>query len=276
MKTILGVVCALLAGVGVCRAALILQDPFNYSSGSNLGGQGGWINGYSGDEVNVVSGNLSVSGLVPSTGNMIGYGGEGMDPYRTFASQSATTYYSVAFEVTSLGSLNTSGGFVLSLASGTSYAASLWLKSDGSGGFIIGISKKSDSTVVWSSSSYSVNSTIFVVGCYVFNSGTDDDLANLWINPNSSSFSAGTEPSATLSTTTSGNDSGNLTRFYFRQDDSTHTPGTIIFDELRVGSSWADVTPVPELPQWGLLSSIGLLAFCGLREWRQHGAGLRH
>ena len=207
----------ILSCVSVCQASLIFSDSFNYTASSNLGGQGGWVNGNTGDEVGVVSGNLSVSGLAAPSGNMISLGGDGMDPYQAYTSRSATTYYSVAFTITSLGSLNTSGGYVLGLASGTSYAGVMWLKSDGADGFYIGISKRTASgDVAWSSSSYSVNSTIFVVGDYVFNAGSGDDVANLWINPNSSTFAAGTEPSANLTTTTTGTDSSSLTRFYFR------------------------------------------------------------
>ncbi len=247
-------------------AGLIWYDGFDYSPDSNLGGQGTWVNSNSGDEVTVAAGNLSVGGLAAATGNMVTYGGAGVDPYVPFATQSAATWYSFVLKATDLGSLNTSGGYFAGLASGGSYAAPVWLRSDGSGGFQIGISKRRDSGAVWSSS-YAVNSTMLLVGNYVFNPNAADDIANLWINPDSATFS-GTAPLPALTTGATGADLSSLNRFYLRQDSASTTPSVLYLDELRIGQSWGDVTPVPEPATGGLIAGVFLFGLVALRSWR--------
>ena len=262
-----------LSGINV-QSALIFQDPFDYSAGSSLGGQGGWVNANSGDEVTVASGNLSASGLATSSGNMVTFGGAGYDPQRTFTAQNTTLYYSFILRITDLGSLNTIGGYFAGFGqNATTFGATFWAKSDGEGGFQLGINQRTTvANTVWSASSQSVDSVILIVGSYVVNSGTANDRADLWINPNASTFS-GTAPAAHLSSTPGSSDLSSIDRFFIRQDSTSATPGTVFLDELRVGSSWADVTPVPEpialaLPIFGSIAVFGNL-FTVL--WRKRG-----
>jgi hypothetical protein len=130
--------------------------------------------------------------------------------------------------------------------------------------FQLGLLKQGTSSVAgatWDAGTYTTNTTIFVVGKYQtvgsLQNGTlpiaTDDVASLWINPPSSTF-GGYDPAGAL-TSTSGDDvtttssPGNnhtLQSFILRQNgtatDNRIPPG-IIYDELRVGTSWADVTP---------------------------------
>src|SRR4029453_13606502 len=53
------VAAAFAAVVGTGFAGVIVDEPFNYAPGSNLGGQGGWVNVNTGDEITVVAGSLS-------------------------------------------------------------------------------------------------------------------------------------------------------------------------------------------------------------------------
>lgn len=93
--------------------ALPLTEVFNYAVGSNLGGQGGWVNVNSGDEVTVQSGNLFYEGLYMSTANSVTFSGAGIDPQLPFESQSGNTVYaSFIFRVTDLSTLtDTNGGY---------------------------------------------------------------------------------------------------------------------------------------------------------------------
>ncbi len=100
-------------------------------------------------------------------------------------------------------------------------------------------------TVTWNTTqSWGVNDTILLVGNYKFNTGTtDDDVASLWINP-----TPGAAPGpATLESGVGNPDvlaSGFsvIRSFWFRSD--TAVLGDMTVDELRVGLSFADVTPV--------------------------------
>ena len=232
----------ILAGTSVCPGVLIVSDSFNYSPGSNLGGQGGWFNANSGDQITVATGNLGVSGLTTSSGNRVSFGGSGLDPYLPFTPTSSSVFYSFAFQIADLGSLNTTGGYIAGLDS-SAFASTLWVRKNGSG-FDIGIGRTSAAASVSWSLGYALNDIVFVVGSYQVNAGTANDLSSLWINPSASSFGAGVAPAATLTATTSGSDLANVSRIFLRQDSATATPNTLYLDELRVGTSWADVTPI--------------------------------
>jgi hypothetical protein len=114
----------------------------------------------------------------------------------------------------------------------------VWLRSDGAG-YDIGINPRTTAAnTVWSSGTQTINTTLFVVISYQIVSGTSNDVVNLWINPTPGS----SMPAATHSATNSGTDLANLNRILLRQDAATTTP-FVEMDELRVGTTWADVTP---------------------------------
>jgi hypothetical protein len=107
-----------------------------------------------------------------------------------------------------------------------------------------------------------VNDTLMVVGEYhLVGSPTGstpaadpsraDDTARLWVNPTPGAAAptasaeagvGGLDLMATQSSSVGPFASGSQIRsFYFRSDDDG--PGSIQFDELRIGTTWADVTP---------------------------------
>ena len=89
---------------------------------------------------------------------------------------------------------------------------------------------------------FTTNSVIFVVGSYTFNtSSTSDDVSQLWINPDSSTFGTTNAPAATLATS-SGTDLTQISSFCLF-NRSAGEPKGIILDQLSIGSSWAAVTP---------------------------------
>jgi len=120
--------------------------------------------------------------------------------------------------------------------------------------------------VVFDVTSISLGSTVLVVGSYSLLAGTNDDVANLWINPAPSTF-GGTEPAPTITDPT-GTDlaAAGIERFFLRQDSTNETPGIVNVDAVRVGTSYAEVT----IPEPGtavtLLSGLGLL---GIRRWHR-------
>jgi hypothetical protein len=210
-----------------------------------------------------------------------------------------TGYYSIAFRVTDITGLNATGGTllgfnnVINAQTGNPSTCGACLasrpKAGGNPGeFELGIVDQATSgftSATYDSNTYTTNSTIFVVGKYqtVGTPGNPapaetNDVAMLWINPLPATFGLGSfEPAGGIF-----NDSANtdiptnattnnhtLQSFILRQTGATannQVPVGIIYDELRVGTNWADVTPaIPEPSSVALLCfAVGLLS--GLRQ----------
>jgi hypothetical protein len=257
----------------------IAFEPFapaisSYTPGSNLVGQTNaegrtWLAaGPAGVQPAVQAGSLDVTGLQASSGNSaVFYGGVNGPSARFVLNTNLTSgsaYYSMAIKVTDLGSLGTSGGFLAgfndsTVTQGTTptiVAAALQTRKDGSG-YDLGIKKASGGSV-FDTTAHAVGDTVFVVASYTFvNATTNDDFAQLWINPSASDFGTANPPPPTL-TTSGGGDLTNtsvhvsqIASFVLFERGSANAslqPGTTIADELRVGTSWASVTP-PAGPQ---------------------------
>lgn len=110
-----------------------------------------------------------------------------------------------------------------------------------------------------------VGETLFIVASYEFVAGTANDVVSLWINPDPTTF-GNTAPSATLSTAPGIADQ-DLWSIDLKQVNSVGNPA-IQLDELRAGTSWADVTTVPE-PSAGIFGSFIAVAFLSWRRFRK-------
>lgn len=231
----------LIGFLGWGQVTLPHHDPINYTVGQGLQTQTGWTSLNSGDALLISSGNLTYAGLIAATGNKVTFDGAGIDAAKLFTQQtSGTVYYSFLLNITSLGSLNTTGGYFTSFNEGTgsTFGGTVWLRSDGAG-YDVGINPRTTAAnTVWSTGTQSINTTLFVVVSYQIVSGSTNDIVKLWINPTPGS----TMPVETLSATNSSTDLANLNRILLRQDSATSTP-FVEMDELRVGTTWADVTP---------------------------------
>ena len=166
---------------------------------------------------------------------------------------SGELYFSFALRVDSLGSAFTGDGTLagFTTGTGTSFGTKINIRPNGAGGFNLGVSKGAGTTYGdWAGTSFNVGDTLFVVGRYRFNSGNStDDLSDLWLNPGSATFGASTPPPPTISGVgDGGNDLSQIDRFFFRSGGSSTSPAKLVADELRVGFTWADVTP-PALPE---------------------------
>lgn len=272
---------AILSTAGISFAAPTVYEPFNYpvaaTGPSNLSTQSGgvWNAVLSGaaTEPQVVSGNLSYTGLPASSGNhvQIQNSSSGSSRLNLAAVASGTLYYSMIFQGSDATNENAAdggsflAGFNNSQGTGTSITsggATLVIRQDNtdSSKFDLGIGISSGaSTRVWAPTGYSASDTLFLVGSYTFNPGTNDDVANLYI------FNGSTIPAsmpATPDATSTGSDiaTGQIQSFFLR--DNSIEPSTMDVDELRIGTTWADVTGVPEPASLGLLGmgALGLLA----------------
>lgn len=262
----------------------------SYTVGGNLIGQTdaqghAWVlaGGAASPSPTIASGNLSVPGLLDGGGNSVR-----LTPYATgmaarynigSTTSSGTIYYSLAFQITDLGALQASGAFFAGFnnssgAQGTvpSVIGTRLLVRPATGGFNIGLSKNSSTAAdfAWDSAVYTTSDTIFVVGSYTFNPTTGDDVSKLWINPSSSSFSD-VEPGSGFLTATTGTDL-NVASFLLFQRGTAQNPAEIIVDGLRIGLSYASVTPVPEPSTLAFLGAgfLALIARCFKRWFAAH------
>jgi hypothetical protein len=244
--------------------AAIAYDGFDYPVGATLAGQTDWVAANGGVAPVIATGNLTVTGLAPSTGNMVSsIGGNFQEAIGTLDTyNSGTVYFSVAFQLTSL---PTAATYSYGLSTGTTnFGDVVYFQADGSGGFNIGVGNRSSGvTATYSPISYALNSTVFLVGSYTFGPATGDNVSNLWINPSSSDFSAASAPTATL-TSTGGTDLSQVNQFLIR--GAAGSPADLT-DELRVGTTWASVTPtaVPE-PTAMAIGALGFLAILRRRR----------
>ncbi len=222
---------------------LPLYEGFAYTVGTNLGDQPNWRNINSGDEVLIGGpGGLTYSGLASTsgTGNHVTFDGAGIDSVFEYTPvTSGTVYASFIFNVTNQSAVtDASGGYFAGISSSnTAYDARLWLKPNpdaASNTFNIGIANTGAAT--FTPGTYTTDTSIFVVMSYDLATGN----INAWVNPSSASF-GGAAPAPTVSAVDP-SISSSLRSFILRQDSTSETP-FILFDELRLGTSWSAVTP---------------------------------
>jgi MYXO-CTERM domain-containing protein len=173
------------------------------------------------------------------------------------ADSGGTIYYSMALRVNDLtGSNNTNGGFFFSLNNSTAATTSnpssapgkLQMRIDPTDAtkFNIGVFRNVNAAAAatsWSSA-LNVGDTYFLVGSVEAVAGLQNDPARLWINPAASTYGntmfdpTTTPPTLIDNSTGSGTDVG-LFSVLLRQSVAPH----LTLDELRVGTTWASVTP---------------------------------
>ncbi|HOU75373.1 MAG TPA: DUF5018 domain-containing protein, partial [Tenuifilum sp.] len=155
-------------------------------------------------------------------------------------------YYSFILKVTDLiAATEALGGYFIGFAyDNTNFGATVWTKRVDDNSYLIGINSRTNTSATkFTTDSYSKDAEVFIVVSYEVVDGTGNDVAKIWINPASQDFGAASEPASTLSiTNTDGTDLTSVKRIFIRQDSNTETPG-IELDELRVGDTWAQVTP---------------------------------
>ncbi len=128
--------------------------------------------------------------------------------------------------------------------------------------FQIGIGSDTDpatnDTTVWDSNVYAsgVSTTpMLVVVSYEFvDGGATNDISRMWVNPDPSTLGAASPPTYTNGGTTYPLQSmgcdinqNRIRSFFLREGGNAQGPGTqgvqrVVFDEVRIGTSWADVT----------------------------------
>ncbi|OFY37460.1 MAG: hypothetical protein A2275_01280 [Bacteroidetes bacterium RIFOXYA12_FULL_35_11] len=224
------------------QVTLPAYEAFNYTVGDSLP-PATWSGLNSGDQILIASGNLSYPGFATPAGNKISFAGGGRDYFYGFTTQySGTVYFSFIMDVTALGTLDATGGYFFGVCdSATNFGATIWAKLNGTG-YNIGINSRTTlANAQWGTTVYDINTPVLIVGAYEIVSGAANDIVKLWVNPASGSFGT-TAPTPDITYTNTGTDLISLSRVFVRQDSNNETPN-IDFDEMRVATNWASVTP---------------------------------
>lgn len=220
--------------------ALPLYEGFDYTPGTDLIDDDKWSNAStSSDEIAVAAGNLMYTGLEASTGNHVIFDGTGSDPAIEFTPEtSGEVFTSFIFTVTDQTAITdlSDGGYFAVLGS---FDARLWVKPEvdaTSTTFTIGGGSASSSPMQ-AAGTFNVGDAVFAVMSYNIDTGA----VNVWLNPSETELASATPPTAAI-TEVDSSPATSIGQFVLRQDSPGETP-FMQFDELRIGTSWADVTP---------------------------------
>ncbi len=243
------------------HATLLFEDGFNYPVGalnatsvSPSGTSGNaWSSGNS--HITVAGNNLTYSGLNDLGGNAVQdvWGISAGTVVNTYTAQtSGNIYYSFLLNCTVAPS---AANYLTSLNPGTGGpngsgdALQVNVGLDPAGvGYKIGLRTVGASTTTINTTILSLNTTYLVVAEYSFGTST----ATLYLNP----VAGASQPTADITLT--GN--GTVTSIADLGFKAQTTPinGTFLIDDTRVGTTWADVTPVAAVPEPSAFALTGL------------------
>lgn len=273
----------------LAAGALLRYEPFDYSDvGATVEGKTNpdgetWVSAYAStapNAINVASGNLSMPPeMNPPVGNSAEINGSGNGAGKALrlplgeTLSAGSVYYSLGLRIDELtGSTNVVGGFFIGLnnsgvattANPTAAGARLQARIDPTDGtkYNLGIFRNVNASAAATSWSgpLGVGETHFVVASYEIVSGTQNDVARLWINP----VLNGSEPAATLTDSTTGTGSDiNIASIILRQGPAPH----VTLDELRVGTTWQSVIPEPASI---FLMAVGCIVLIARRGLTRH------
>lgn len=220
---------------------LPFNEPFAYAEGTSIGQTQQWSNVNTGDNITVGNSSLTYPGFT-TAGNSVSFAADGVDCFTSFTpTTSETIYYSYLLNITSMaGVTDTNGGYFSGFGSSTtSLGATLWAKRVDDTSYNLGIEVRTanGANTTYSTDTFTAGQTYFVVVGYTFGPNASDDTVNLWINPALN----GAQPAASLTDSHTGTDFTEISNFFLRQDSATETGATQI-DELRIGTTWAQVT----------------------------------
>ncbi len=267
LTKVIGIVVLLIASFSFNSSGQSLYEDFNYTSPGNVGGtcasgtcsNNNWTT-HSTSQAgidSVISGSLNYAGLQASTGNKVRIPGINgtvpRDINRAITGSGATVaYYSFLLNVldgTQLsGTMNDNGNFIhFGQTAGTAltiFYGKVSIHSVAGGAYRIGISNAATGTPTYTefASDLAFGTTYLVVVKHDFN-GASNDISTLWVNPGSL---GGSEPAGGV-TNSSGTATTATAFASIAIRNSSATPKADI-DEIRVGTSWASVTPVSSTP----------------------------
>jgi hypothetical protein len=259
-----------------------------------------WISGTSAttaSDAAIVSGSLTYPGFAASSGNSMTNGSGTSQQSNRYVFNTGvsndTLYASFLMRIDRLGATFTGAPANQSLITAMGYynalgtfiqASHLWVGTNGTDltSFSLGTAKlaSGQNIVQWAKDGlgatayYPTGAVLLIVQSYTFKTDSSgDDLCEIWVNPDASTFGAATPPPSSAAAIITGTDIAYIDRFNFRQTTAVQTPEAAAFDELRVGTNWADVTPpfAAEVPQPKL--TIALSGSSALLGWPTNSTG---
>ncbi|QKZ13103.1 putative Ig domain-containing protein [Spirosoma sp. KUDC1026] len=228
---------AFLVSFGTAQAQLLTEDFGATTLPYSLTLQG-WAahSGAGTNTINASAPNLTYSGLSTSGGSA-SLTTSGEDVNRAFTPQTSGSVY--ASMLVNVSAAQATGDYFFHFGGatiGSTFASRLYVKS-ATGGFQFGISKTNDAPT-YATTPYSFNTTYLVVLKYTIVAGSNNDTAELFIQP----VVGQTEPTATVTqTSTTASDLSTVGTIALRQGGGTAAP-TVRVDYIRVGTTWSDVT----------------------------------
>ena len=221
-----------------------VYEPF--AGTGTLQGQNDWAtHSGTGGQIQRIAGNLTLSGFATASGNRVTtIAGNSEDANKDLGSDlTGDVYASALINVSNLTGLTTTGDYFMHFATTagatgvTTFASRLFIRATATG-FNLGIVNQSGtgSSTTYIGAEYTPGVTYLVVMKY----NTTTNTASLWVNPTV----GGTEPTPSLINSTGANTAPQIRSICIRQAGSAAAgTGNIQIDEIRVGTTWAYVTP---------------------------------
>lgn len=207
---------------------VFMNEHFDYPAGDSLTAHGWAFHSAGINTIMVKSGSLNYNQYPTSVGNSAYLKNTGQDINRSFASQTNGSIYIAA--LVKIDSANTTGDYFMHfLRTSTSFVGRVFVKKSATNSVNFGISKGS-STAVYSTTTYSMDSTYLIVLKYKFVSGTTNDTVSLYVNPQFTDEGNPTIKATDIATT----DLDSAFAIALRQGSSDK----VNIDEIRVTDTW--------------------------------------
>jgi len=252
-----------LAAAGIlysAHAAPFFTEHFNYPDGVNLGvvtGPWNTTTAGGGDNssqimVTAASAQTSPSGFAAATNNGVAVVPIGASTKKTFAKFNGDTgvanvdgnvvYASFLLNVRVLPGTTMPVAFMNDASANSAWGIGVYVSTTGA----VGVGKRSGAVTNVVGTPVATNGTHLVVMRYTFQSGADE--VAIWVDPSNATYQAGSAPDATAANngaaTTAGSDFTHPFLIVGTVGSVATTGPSFWFDEVRVGTNWADVTPV--------------------------------
>lgn len=235
---------ALIATSISAQFTLPIYEPFILFPGT-LGGQNSWTGPTAADQgAQVVDSNLTYTGLAPRNSYAVRVGNQASGAIQslTYTTQTTKTYASFLIRLGTLPPTLVAASYYFTFGSTTTASASMWAIPNVDGTtFELGfnsIPSTIPSVGNRTNQSFTLGATIMVVMAYTPGASGAGTLS-AWVNPSSASLASGaTEPTATFTGITGGT-IASINNVTIRSGANTRP---MIFDELRVGTTWGQVT----------------------------------